>query len=194
MRGAERRATPARATPQRGYSTPDALARPRPVYFSCQDARTRGTARTPPRSAPDAHLLSLLSFFSFCLVFLFACLCHRRGRRRRRHPRIAFGMHLRTRRSPPYQLVASLSLALSGAAARPATAAPGLVSTVSDGLMAPTDADETERVGFVLQNFQSRRRFMRHRIDQSHSTPRLARSGQRPAAIDWPPVLSLIHI
>jgi len=40
---------------------------------------------------------------------------------------------------------------LSGAAARPATAAPGLVSTVSDGLMAPTDADETERVGFVLQ-------------------------------------------
>ena len=54
-------------------------------------------------------------------------------------------------RSPPYQLVASLSLALSGAAARPATAAPGLVSTVSDGLMAPTDADETERVGFVLQ-------------------------------------------
>ena len=54
-------------------------------------------------------------------------------------------------RVPPYQLVASLSLALSGAAARPATAAPGLVSTVSDGLMAPTDADETERVGFVLQ-------------------------------------------
>lgn len=40
---------------------------------------------------------------------------------------------------------------MSGAAARPATAAPGLVSTVSDGLMAPTDADETERVGFVLQ-------------------------------------------
>ena len=55
------------------------------------------------------------------------------------------------RRSPPYQLVASLPLALSGAAARPAPAAPGLITTVSDGLMAPTDADETERVGIVLQ-------------------------------------------
>ena len=99
-------------------------------------------------------------------------------------------------RDPPYQLVASLSLALSGAAARPATAAPGLVSTVSDGLMAPTDADETERVGFVLQNFQSRRRFMRHRIDQSQqqSTPRLARSGQRPTAIDWPPVRTQVGL
>ncbi|EOD27518.1 hypothetical protein EMIHUDRAFT_114611 [Emiliania huxleyi CCMP1516] len=58
---------------------------------------------------------------------------------------------VRERRSPPYQLVASLPLALSGAAARPAPAAPGIITTVSDGLMAPADADETERVGFVLQ-------------------------------------------
>ena len=93
-----------------------------------------------------------------------------------------------------YQLVTSLSLALSGAAARPAPAAPGIITTVSDGLMAPTDADETERVGFVLQNFQSRRRLMRHRIDQSHNTPRLARSGQRPAAIDWPPVRTQVGL
>ena len=53
--------------------------------------------------------------------------------------------------NPPYQLVTSLSLALSGAAARPAPAAPGIITTVSDGLMAPTDAGEIERVGFVLQ-------------------------------------------
>ena len=66
------------------------------------------------------------------------------------------------RRSPPYQLVASLPLALSGAAARP------------------------RRIRAA--HFQSRRRLMRHQIDQSRNTPRLARSSQRPVVIVWSPV------
>jgi len=81
---------------------------------------------------------------------------------------------------------------LSGAAARPAPAAPGLITTVSDGLVAPTDADETERVGIVLQKlslspppYEAPNR----PEPAEHSSPGSdARSSQRPVAIDWPPV------
>ena len=63
--------------------------------------------------------------------------------------------------------------------------------TASWRLLTPTRRSASDS---CCKNFQSRRRFMRHRIDQSHNTPRLARSGQRPAAIDWPPVRTQVGL
>ena len=73
---------------------------------------------------------------------------------------------------------------MSGAAARPATAAPGLVSTVSDGLMAPTDADETERVGFVLQKLSISPTLYEapNRPEPQHPSPGSARPGRATSA------------
>ena len=65
--------------------------------------------------------------------------------------------------------------------------------TASWRLLTPTRRSASDS---CCKNFQSRRRFMRHRIDQSQqqSTPRLARSGQRPTAIDWPPVRTQVGL